>query len=835
MRHTPSLPRRPHPRFGATVLLAVLSLGLLAIPLRAAPPQLETQGNQIVVKATGEPVRLTGVNIPSLEWGGGENLLTSLQVAVDDWKANVIRLPVSGDSWLNSSSYRNTVDTFISQASAMDVYVILDLHHYQYVRPEDVTFWQSAAAWFANDPAVLFGLLNEPHGINWDEWYHGVGSNPGMQDLVDEVRATGADNILLAGGLEYGYKLKGIVEQGYALTDSASGNGIVYDSHVYPWKSYTNEQVVDCSLEHPVLLGEFGHPGGTSFIGLSFEHHSTWVPKYLDWVDTHRLHWTGWSFHPGADPVMISDWNYTPTSYWGQAAKDRLTGYADPSQVQVVGGPTIGTTGTYSDPNSGEVTDWKEGAMAPYLSEAYHLYFNAPTADDAWTGKDLVTPKEITQITYMPRQGYGNRMVGGEFQVSSDPTFSSDVHTIHTVATAPDDSGGVKTTVSVTSPGAYRYIRYLGPDGGYCNVAFLRFYGLEGAAGGGSAALTDGFTDGDYTGWSTTAGTWSVENGELKQADNAGDAMAWWNDPAAQSWTSYTLSADVTSTDNDGIGLAFYVQDAQNYYYVSMSKQDTKTRIYLVENGQVSLLATNHYLGYDTGVTYTLDVTVDNGTFTVSRDGQHVLQTTDTTFTSGSVGLYSHWCSATYFDNVVVSEGSSGGGSGPSLAEDFADGDASGWSMTSGTWSVVGGELEQADNVGDAMAWWNDSTAQSWTDYTLSADVATLDNDGIGLAFRVQDSLNYYAFLMAKESGIYRLDKIQNGTATTLKQLSGGFTTGQTYTLEVHVEGNSITVLRDGSPILTHTDATFSQGSVGLYSHYCTDSTFDNVQVSPTP
>jgi|GEM_PF-1440353 len=457
--------------------LAALPLALAT--LQAAPPELETQGNQIVVKATGDPVRLTGVNIPGLEFGyDAKALFQSLLVAVEDWNCNVIRLPVKANYWDNSTSYRYTVDSFIQQASDMGVYVILDLHEYQYVKPAHVTFWQDAGARYANNPAVLYGLLNEPHGINWDEWYNGVGSNPGMQDLVDAVRGTGANNIVLAGGLDYGYQLYGIVD-GYALTDTASGNGIVYDSHLYPWKGYVNTQVIQCAEQYPVLLGEFGHPGGTEFIGLNFEDDSTWVPKYLDWVDTHRLHWTGWSFFDGADPDMLVGSDYTPTSYWGQPAKDRLLAYGDPNAERPVGGKTIGTPGTKNDPISGEVTDPTRGALACYGAEAYSSYFDAPTADGAWTGKDLMTPKEITEITFMPRQNYGNRMVGGKFQVSSTADFSSDVTTLHTISSEPVDDGSTQATVSVTAPGPKRYVRYLGPDGGWCNIGFLKFTGKD--------------------------------------------------------------------------------------------------------------------------------------------------------------------------------------------------------------------------------------------------------------------------------------------------------------------------------------------------------------------
>jgi hypothetical protein len=39
-----------------------------------------------------------------------------------------------------------------------------------------------------------------------------------------------------------------------------------------------------------------------------------------------RLHWTGFSFHPRCGPMVIADWDYTPTPYWGVFVKEALSG-----------------------------------------------------------------------------------------------------------------------------------------------------------------------------------------------------------------------------------------------------------------------------------------------------------------------------------------------------------------------------------------------------------------------------------------------------------------------------------------------------------------------------
>lgn len=56
------------------------------------------------------------------------------------------------------------------------------------------------------------------------------------------------------------------------------------------------------------------------------EDAETWAPDMLGLIQKYRLNWTGWSFHTWATPVMLADWNYKPTPFWGAPAKAALAG-----------------------------------------------------------------------------------------------------------------------------------------------------------------------------------------------------------------------------------------------------------------------------------------------------------------------------------------------------------------------------------------------------------------------------------------------------------------------------------------------------------------------------
>ncbi len=316
------------------------------------PPELKVAVNKIVDPENNE-VWLQGVNIPSLEWSlRGDNVMKSAVVAVDEWKANAVRLCMKDDFWFGEEAeqYRRLIDNVIILVANRGAYVILDLHRYRAIREEHIKFWEDAAARYKNHPAVLFDIINEPHGISWEVWRNGgfveerTGyanedafleeedllvarqgfSSPGMQAAVNRIRATGARNIIVAGALDWAYDLSGILK-GFAL-DDPSGNGIVYSSHVYPWKNNWQESFIAVAEFYPVILGEVGCMPDPMPFQASTEDPHTWAPDILGVIRRHNLHWTAWCFHTSASPRILLDWNYTPTPYWGQYVKDALTG-----------------------------------------------------------------------------------------------------------------------------------------------------------------------------------------------------------------------------------------------------------------------------------------------------------------------------------------------------------------------------------------------------------------------------------------------------------------------------------------------------------------------------
>lgn len=322
------------------------------------PSELRVVGNRLHDQA-GNEVWLQGVNAGGLETlPADRQVIKSVVVAIDEWKANCVRVPIKDDFWYGKSAYqkdggeefREIIDQIITLAANRGAYIVIDLHRYRAPKQEHAEFWKDFASKYKDHPAVLFDLFNEPHGISWEVWRNGgwvstakgvdesaflsdeekrknAGFDSiGMQGLVDAVRSTGARNVVIAGGVFWCNDLTGIVN-GYALDDDA-GNGVMYSWHTYHWHTGWEEKVLPTASKHPIFVGECG-ADITKFDFIQLEDQEdpyTWVPDMLGFIQKYRLNWTGWCLHPKASPIMISDWSYTPTPFWGEFAKRALAG-----------------------------------------------------------------------------------------------------------------------------------------------------------------------------------------------------------------------------------------------------------------------------------------------------------------------------------------------------------------------------------------------------------------------------------------------------------------------------------------------------------------------------
>jgi hypothetical protein len=344
-----------------------LALGLLvgcaSLPASnppTGPLPLKVVGTKII-NSHHEPVLLHGVNAASLEFtsNGEGHILKTVSTAIHDWRVNIIRLPLSQDRWFGKGpeqqdggqSYRELVRQIVDECATNQCYIILDLHWSdcnewgtnigQHSMPDlnSVAFWKDFAPVYANNPAVLFDLYNEPHDVSWEVWLHGgtITDRPntpaamrsprtyqsvGMQELLDTVRATGAKNVVVAGGLDWAYDLSGVLA-GRRLADP-QGNGVIYANHCYDNKHDSVDtwiaKMKTATATLPVIVSEFGGDSGPSHVVPA----DNWLLHVLAALKENQWSWVAWDLHTRARPNLISDWNYTPSPRFGVYVKQEL-------------------------------------------------------------------------------------------------------------------------------------------------------------------------------------------------------------------------------------------------------------------------------------------------------------------------------------------------------------------------------------------------------------------------------------------------------------------------------------------------------------------------------
>lgn len=120
---------------------------------------------------------------------------------------------------------------------------------------------------------------------------------------------------------------------------------------------------------------------------------------------------------------------------------------------------------------------------------------------------------------------------------------------------------------------------------------------------------------------------------------------------------------------------------------------------------------------------------------------------------------------------------------------------------------------------------------KQWSDYLVSLKIRSADNDAIGVLFRYQDAHNYYRFTWFAEGKYRRLEKCVGGVFQMLAQDSVVYAKGHRYALQITARGSQLNVAINGTTIFSVSDASFSQGTIALYSYYNAGSYFDNINV----
>jgi endoglucanase len=350
-----------HRRLILTALAGILIFGswhrFAVRSARAAPSGtppsiqgLHVSGNRIL-NGANQPIQILGINRSGTEYSciqnngifDGPSDETSIR-AIASWHTNAVRVPLNEDCWLNingvrpsfgGANYQQAIVDYVDRLNRNGLIAILELHWSapgatpatgQTPMPDldhSPAFWTSVANTFQVNTSVIFDLFNEPFPDNnrdttagWMCWRDG-GNCPGvnfpvagMQQLVDTVRATGATNVIMLGGIQFSNALS----QFLTFEPSDPMNGLAASWHVYNFnvcnnRGCWNATAAPVAAKLPLVTGEIGENDCAH----------GFIDDLMTFLDNHQSGYLGWTwntdFDCGKGPGLITNYDGTPTDF----------------------------------------------------------------------------------------------------------------------------------------------------------------------------------------------------------------------------------------------------------------------------------------------------------------------------------------------------------------------------------------------------------------------------------------------------------------------------------------------------------------------------------------
>lgn len=176
----------------------------------------------VIVHADITPV-YRGVNLSGAEFGGctkavtyGTKYIYPTTKIFDTFLAlgmNTFRLPFcwerlqpSANGALDSAEL-GRLDSAVNYATGKGAYIVLDPHNYASYWGSKLgsdsdnaafaNFWQKLAAHYKGNDRVIFGLMNEPHGLSGEAWLGAANA------AIAAIRKQNANNLILVPGVAW--------------------------------------------------------------------------------------------------------------------------------------------------------------------------------------------------------------------------------------------------------------------------------------------------------------------------------------------------------------------------------------------------------------------------------------------------------------------------------------------------------------------------------------------------------------------------------------------------------------------------------------------------------
>jgi len=290
-------------------------------------------------------------------------------------------------------------------------------------------------------------------------------------------------------------------------------------------------------------------------------------------------------------------------------------------------------------------------------------------------------------------------------------------------------------------------------------------------------------------------------------------------------WDCYEVRAAVKAASSGAIGLAGYVQDADNYLAVRWTEEpqregDARGRAQLVQvrDGKWRLLAQSDG-GFVRNRWYDLKLRVDDRRLQFLVDDAPVLEAEHDSFGCGRAGLYVAACERAYFDDVTVRSRSC-------FRDDFK-GPELPWSVLLGTTKRDQGHLYLSGTAATPAAMLVPDS--QWPDWQVQFSVKPKQATSVGLLLGYRDQRNYTALRWARD-GQLDVRSLREGHESHLAAVTAARAPDEFHQLLAACLARRLIVTVDGRLVLELPLSDALPGPIGLLTEGKEAACFDSFE-----
>jgi len=284
-----------------------------------------------------DPAHLLQVNTTAIQ-----NIVNVLTAAASPTVTPIVRIPMTASYWLNvstkasagnmakypglSAQYQAFIGQLVKTYTDAGIVAIADLHWADDDGEQQpmagkttancVTFWDSVASTFGDNPLVFYELYNEPH-TTVDQWMNGDAKTAGMLEMLAAVRKHTTNPAIIAGSAGYAYDSMSLVQLDAKLKAAGDSN-VIYNFHPYmgPAQAGAMDKCADGFEQHvfrilnstdkPIIITEFGQAccptdGACESCPATFNGTVMGYDQSLLTIATKNgVSWLPWAWRPGA-------------------------------------------------------------------------------------------------------------------------------------------------------------------------------------------------------------------------------------------------------------------------------------------------------------------------------------------------------------------------------------------------------------------------------------------------------------------------------------------------------------------------------------------------------